>query len=140
MKDTGKACACEADDARRSVPVLNICFVYNTCQHMTQGIGQDMSLPTLDLLSGVEATWSVGFGCLDALTVNNGGSRFFTATAKLTRDANEGFVEKIEGAAVTEPIKIILDGREGLKTLREQRPLTAGRCDILDGVPDFPQI
>jgi hypothetical protein len=61
-----------------------------------------MSLAALDLFSGVEATWSAGFSCFDALTVNDCGSRFFIATAKLTRDANERLVEKIEDAAITE--------------------------------------
>ena len=140
MLDTREACACETDNAGRSVPVLNVCFVYNACQHVTLRIGHDVPFPTLDFLPGIEAARSARFCCLDALTINDSGCRLFIATAKPARDANEGFVEKIKDAAITETVEIILDGREGWKTLREQRSLTAGRRDILDGVPDFPQI
>lgn len=77
---------------------------------------------------------------LDALTINYCGRWLFIATATPTRDENKGFVEKIEVAAITEPVKIILDDREGWKTLRELCPLATGRCDRLDGVPDIPQI
>ena len=82
-------------------------------------IRHDMSLATLDLLSGVEATWSSRFCRLDALTVNDGGRRVVIATAKPAGNTNERFVEKIKDAAITEPVEIILDGREGWKTLRE---------------------
>ena len=86
---------------------------------MTLRIRNDMALTDLDLLSAVEATWSTGFSCFDAPTVNDGGRRIFIVTAKLGRDANERFVEKIEDAAITEPIVMILDARIGWKALRE---------------------
>jgi hypothetical protein len=59
-----------------------------------------MSLAALDLLSGVEATWSAGFSCSDALTVNDGGCPLFIATAKPAGTTNERFVEKIKDAAI----------------------------------------
>jgi hypothetical protein len=100
MNDAEKACACEADDAGRSVRVLNIGFVHNTCQLVTLRIRHDMSPAALDLLSGVEAAWFAGFSCFDALTVNDGVRQFFIATEKPACDANKRFVEKIEDAAI----------------------------------------
>ena len=82
---------------------------------MTLRIGHDVPFPTLDFLPGVEAAWAARFCCLDALAINDSGRRFFITTTQSTRDANERFVEKIEGAAITESISIILDGREEWK-------------------------
>ena len=107
---------------------------------MTLRIRNDMPLPTLDLLAGVDAAWPARFCCLDALTIDDGRRRFFIASAQPARDAKEPFGEEVKVAAVTKPVEIILDSCKRWKALRQQCLLAVSRGDILDSIPDLSQI
>jgi len=96
-------------------------------------------LRPFDLLSRIEAARTASFCGFHRLTVDDGRRGLRRAATKRARSANQRFIEQVERAAVAQLIKVMLDGRDGRKVLRQHRPLAARPGDVLDGVPDIAQ-
>ena len=63
------------DDADGAVTVLDIGRVNIDANKMTERIGDDVALASLDLLAGIKTARSAGFSSLDALAVDHASTR-----------------------------------------------------------------
>src|ERR1700755_2422173 len=107
---------------------------------MPRSIGDDMALAALDLLAGIEAPWTAGFGGLDRLAVDHSGGGAGLAAGGLARLHDQLMIDPLPDAVVAPGVEEALHRREGRIAVGQQPPLTTARRDVEQGIHHRPKI
>ena len=81
------------EDIRRAVTVLDIGSVNDRSDQQALRVGDDMTLPALDLLAGVKAPWPAAFRGFHALTIDHARAGRSLSARCLTGHQQQGMVD-----------------------------------------------
>src|SRR6185312_2878576 len=119
--------------------VLNVGGMHLHGKQRALGVGDDMTLASLDPLGHVKPAWTATFRGFHALAVDNPSrwSRF--ASLPFTHSPHQRIVDRAPKAGTTPLVEVILNRRTRRKVLRQRSPLAAARCNVEDRVQDRAQ-
>src|SRR4051794_711399 len=139
VTEPGKAPTDPGTDWRQAVAILDAGRMDHQPQRQAQGVGEQMSLAAVDLLAGVEAALAAGFGGLDALAVDDSGTRRRFAAGLLTGRHEQRHLDAGPDAILPELAKIAIDRALGWELAWQHPPGAAGAQQIQQRVQHFPQ-
>jgi len=93
MAEPGIARTDRSKDAQGAIAILNAGFVHDEPDHVALGVGDDVALAALDLLSCIKAPWATAFRGFHRLAVNHSGRRARLSASRLARRHDESVVQ-----------------------------------------------
>src|SRR4051794_39560760 len=123
-----------------AMDVLNVGGMNIGRQQETVGVGNDMSLASMEALAGVESAWPAGLRRRCGLTIDNGSCRFGLSSEPSARLPNQGLDDLLPSTRIAPGVKIALHRRVWRELFRQGSPLAAARQNIEDRLHDLAQI
>ena len=114
--------------------------MHHQADHQPERVGDDVPLPPLDLLAGIEAANPAALGGFHALAVDDPRRRARLPTLQLARRHDQMVADRPPQAGVAPVVEVALHRRGRRQVLRQHAPLAAGRRDIEDRVHHLPQV
>src|SRR4051794_36519961 len=123
-----------------AMDVLNVGGMNIGRQQETVGVGNDMSLASMEALAGVESAWPAGLRRRCGLTIDNGSCRFGLSSEPSARLPNQGLDDLLPSTRIAPGVKIALHRRVWRELFRQGSPLAPARQNIEDRLHDLAQI
>jgi hypothetical protein len=121
---------------RSTVAVLNIGPVDDGMDEVTLGIGEDVALAPLDLLTRIVAAWAAGFRGFHALTIDDAGAGRSLAPLEFPHDHEQHVVDRQPQAAVAPQIEPASNGGHRWEAGRQHPPRQPATKQIKDRLDD----
>src|SRR6202043_2407931 len=134
MAEPGIARTDRSKDAQGAIAILNAGFVHDEPDHVALGVGDDVALAALDLLSCIKAPWATAFRGFHRLAVNHSGRRARLSASRLARRHDERVVQRGEDSTARPRVEIPLHRRVGWEVLGQLPPLATGGRNVEDRI------
>src|SRR6202043_1866281 len=140
MAQPGIARTDRSKDARGAIAILNAGFVHHDPDQIALGVGDDVALAALDLLSCVIAPRATAFRGFHRLAVNHSGRRARLSASRRAPRHHQGVVELGKDSAARPSVEITLDRRVGWEVLGQLPPLATGGRNVEDRIYHRSQV
>jgi len=122
----------------RAAAILNLGGADERGEEKPVCVGEDVALPSLDLLTGVEIRNGAAFRGFHALAVDHPGRRLRLARLRFTRRSDEPVADDFKTPRVAPATEVFLHCRERRNVLRQKPPGAPRRREIHQRVQDLP--
>jgi predicted transposase YbfD/YdcC len=122
------------------VVVLHVRRLHDQGDEEPQGIHNQVTLASLDLLARIETFGTTYFRGLDTLGVNDAGAGLGVSPLGLAHSFVQGVVNPVPQAADTPAVELGRHGAPGWEIVGELAPLATGAKQVEDGVEDVAAI
>jgi hypothetical protein len=137
MFEPGKAISQAFQQGDGAMDILNVGGMNVDGQEETIGVGDDVSLASIDPLSGVKAAWATGLRRRSTLAIEDSRRRLGFTPEFASCLPNQSSDDPVPPAGVAPRVKIALDSRVRRELARQGPPLAAGGQNVENRLYDL---